>query len=512
MCQAYASVLLQVDALERDALEMLGLVRSMKNHFAPISKIPLDVFSLIPKYLGDDGDDKNLIAMTHVCHGWRELLTTCPSLWGRLWCESIDRTRVYIERSKSAPLDISLYDWVDTDNLEEAFLLVVPHISRIKSLYIDVAGDLLQNLTPHLSCPAPLLSKLTIVNNDVPTDAFDTIFLNGDLKSLCSLSLSGATTHLPWRNLSKLTTFSLECAQVGETSITQLLDFFEDAHHLRDITLSHSIPPSSDASPGRVLSLPHLEKLTVELDLVNSILLNHLSIPAGASLTLTSGFTGDKSPVPDFLPKTLENLGNIFPISSINLFLANPWKSLRLSGPNGGLYMYGCWKVRDDRAAFTLDRRILRSLSRFDLSGTQRLAVARYKPPATGTVDKSTPYHILSRMKDLRTLTLTQCNNKSFILALNPGRNASKRVLCPKLEELVLYIEVLDLSNIKELMGMAKERASAGMKLSSITVVGLGELILGKEVFGLREHVTHADYRVREQSPGWDHVPGDRDN
>jgi len=439
------------------------------------------------------------------------LLIARSSLWVRLDCVNTDRTRVYIERSKLAPLELSLYNNVDVGYLEEALLLVVPHIGRLKSLSLDGVGDdILQDLTPYFSRHIPLLSKLTIDITWDPSPVMSTELFNGNLSSLRSLSLYGVITHLPWKNLSNLTTFQLSNVWEDSPSITQLLDFLEDAHHLRDITLNHSMPTSSDASPGRVLSLPHLENLAIEADPDHSTLLNHLSIPAGALLTLTFAFVGDKSPVPDFLPKTLENLGNIFPISSVNLSLDDVWKNVRLSGPNGGLYMLGEWNDWGDGAVFPLSRRILRSLSRFDLSGTQRLTVTQYKSPMLGIVDKSAPYLILSRMKDLRTLTLTQCNNKSFILALNPDRNSSKSALCPKLEDVVLYVEGVKSFNTKELMSMAKERASAGVKLSSITVVGLGEPIPRKKVFGLGEYVTHVDYRIGEKPPRWDDVPGMR--
>jgi len=158
---------------------------------------------------------------------------------------------------------------------------------------------------------------------------------------------------------------------------------------------------------------------------------------------------------------------------------------------------------------FPLDRQFLRSLSGLDLSGTQRLAVAQYKPPTAGTVGKSAPYHILSHMKDLRTLTLTQCNSLPFILALNPNQNASKCALCPKLEELVIYVEGLDSFNIEELMSMVKGWASVGTNLSSITIIGLGELMLGK-VFRLKQYVPHVEYRVGEEPPEWDAIPGDK--
>ena len=52
-------------------------------------------------------------------------------------------------------------------------------------------------------------------------------------------------------------------------------------------------------------------------------------------------------------------------------------------------------------------------------------------------------------MEDLRILTLTQCNNLPFILALSPDRNPSKCALWFKLEELILYVEELELFNIK---------------------------------------------------------------
>ena len=42
--------LLQVDALEEDALEMLGLVWSLKDCFVPIDWIPPEIFSLILEY------------------------------------------------------------------------------------------------------------------------------------------------------------------------------------------------------------------------------------------------------------------------------------------------------------------------------------------------------------------------------------------------------------------------------------------------------------------------------
>ena len=131
---------------------MLGLVRSMKNTFSPINRIPTEVFSLIPGYWGVGDVDKNLIAMTHVCRGWRVSLIACSSLWAHSNCTNTDITRVFIERSKLSPLEISLYKSRYVTYDKDAFLLVVPHISRLKSLNIFATSSKVSHHTsPALS-------------------------------------------------------------------------------------------------------------------------------------------------------------------------------------------------------------------------------------------------------------------------------------------------------------------------------------------------------------------------
>jgi len=501
---------LQVDVLERDTLEVLSMVRSMKNDFALINRIPGAVLRLIPTYLEcqDTETGKDLIMLTHVCRGWRELFTSHPSLWTRLDFTNVDKTRAYIERSRSLPLDVVVCKSEYNDNycLEDALLLAVPHIKRFKSLTISGTSDPLQHLTKHLTLPAPFLRELTIDLYCDSTPVLNSALFNGVLLSLRTLTLGGVVTHLPWKNLWSLTTFKLGCTSENRVTVIQLLNFFESAPRLRDITLHHAIPTSSNAPSSRVVPLPHLENLTIFANSAHSILLNHLSIPAGASLVLRFGFRGDKSPLPDYLPKSIKNLPNLFRITAVNLCLERTEKFVHLIGPSGGLYIFG-YPV-EMTPSLDLDRRILHSLNYFSLHMTRSLAITEYEPSTLTEINKSPPYHILLHMSDLHTLTLTRCNNLPFILALNPDYNPSKLVPCPNLEELVLYVETRNEFNIPELMNMAKERASKGAKLRSVTIVGLGELVPGKEVFKLRKHVAHVEYRFEENPPKWDSTPG----
>lgn len=51
---------LQEDAFERDAFEVLRLVRFMKNLFTTINRVPAEVFSLSPDYCCGDAMDQYL--------------------------------------------------------------------------------------------------------------------------------------------------------------------------------------------------------------------------------------------------------------------------------------------------------------------------------------------------------------------------------------------------------------------------------------------------------------------
>lgn len=110
-------------------------------------------------------------------------------------------------------------------------------------------------------------------------------------------------------------------------------------------------------------------------------------------------------------------------------------------------------------------------------------------------------------MNRLRSLTLTKCRNLPFILALDPSQTGP--LICPCLEELVIYVGGQDEFCITALISMGKERAANHAKLSSITIIDLGNFIPGNEVLRLREHIAHVEYRVDDVSPvDWDPLPG----
>lgn len=492
-------------------METLRLLRSVKNSlFAPIYAIPSEVISLIPDHMNDGY--AGLIALTHVCRRWRDIFISRSSLWARLDCLDKHKTLAYIARSKLFPLDIRLNATNGQSYKIDALHRVVRHLFRLGSLTVHGPGAaVLPDLVMRFSHPTPLLKKLKIhlTSNRDRAPAFPDTLFNGDLSSLHELSLAGFTTSLPWRNLVNLTTFKLSCVPgtAGLPFMTQLLDFLESAPLLSNVELC-SVPAVLNAPPRRVVFIPHLERLILSSSSTHSTLVKHLVIPIGALVTLDFPFYGKSSPILDCLPENTHNLTNLSRITLINLYLVPRAKCVRLDGPSGQLYIYSTWPDERD-SSHAVQRQIFKFLGVFNLSNIQRLAITKYTCSPRQTVDKSPIFQVLLPMNDLRVLTLTECNNLSFIRALNPEKNRLGTVACPNLVELILYINELNRFNASELEEMALARAEQYTKRPSLTIISLGEMLPKGEVFALREFFPRVDYKLDVESPEWDALPSE---
>ena len=86
-----------MDGLEKDALEVLSLVWSLKDSFALVNRIPPEVISFTSDYYMDMYHMyQALISLTHICRGWRETFISRSSLWAHLDLTTVDKTQTYI--------------------------------------------------------------------------------------------------------------------------------------------------------------------------------------------------------------------------------------------------------------------------------------------------------------------------------------------------------------------------------------------------------------------------------
>ena len=358
---------------------MLRLVRSLKNTFAPINRIPPEVLSLIPKYHTTRYMDQSLITLTHVCHDWREIFISHSSLCTHLNFTNIERTRAYIQRSKSSLLNISIGNRGIKTYLDHTLPLVIPHVSRLRSLVVNVPS--IPDVLRHFRCHAPLLEQLDIENTSPDVQILNALF-GGDPSHLRGLSLVGVATDLPWTNMANLTVFKLSCPRGHEVTVTQLLDFFESAPLLHTINITNSIPNSSDAPPKRIVSLRHLNSLSIGGVSVHPIL-THLHIPTGASLSVRTVFSSQSSPLLDYLLGPPPNFENLSHITMLNFCFKE--KHAQLVGPNGSLRLSSDW---DDQVvpSSNMGHQTLHSLGPRILSTTRRLTISGFVHPSLANI------------------------------------------------------------------------------------------------------------------------------
>ena len=472
----------QVDILERGAFEVLQLIRVWKNMLVPINKIPPEILALIPDFWDTHKRDQDTIALTHVCRTWREVFVSRTSLWTRFDCLNGEKTRTYLERSKSSPIDLSLTGTQDMSPDDPLFQIIPHAIGRLRSLSMTGFPEDVQDIASHLSYPAPLLEDLSIrCRESHHYPALPSTFFNGDLSSLRTLCLRFVRTELPWRNMVNLTSFTLSPTSPRTASVEQLLDFFNSAPHLEQVNL-YSATSTAGAQNGRVVSLTCLKSMYIEGDDPPSVLLNHLLIPVGTKLEIRAPLLS--SLIGEHLPRSLDNLKNFSDFTTIRVrYGESSYPRMKFIGPNGQVNMT-LEIYRDDPTGFTLG-----ALAELDTSKTELLRIDG------GYLRSWDPlYRALLPMKNLRTLTLARCNSPdTFICALQPATGSSEVVICPKLEELVLALKCYEtMSHITNVTKIAAARASKGEKLGTVRIVD-GWDAANFDVSELRKHVWNVE-------------------
>ena len=149
-----------------------------------------------------------------------------------LECRDIDKTHTYIERSKAAPLETCRGDYPGGSYTKEVFLLVVPHIGRLKCLTFP-AGNLL-----YLRPRQWIFGRRPLVTTRAQP---------GRSNHLLSLEESVKPHRRP--------AFDLRQIPADRITATQLLSFFENAPLLHMISLEGLIPGSSDVPEWVVIIL-----------------------------------------------------------------------------------------------------------------------------------------------------------------------------------------------------------------------------------------------------------------
>ncbi|KAF9647919.1 hypothetical protein BDM02DRAFT_3116221, partial [Thelephora ganbajun] len=278
-------------------------------------------------------------------------------------------------------------------------------------------------------------------------------------------------------NVVNLTSFSLDFVMEPGVSVGQLLDFFESAPRLLTVELTFS-NPAFGAQNGRLVPLAHLRRLYIRGYQPFSLLLNHILVPAGA--TLETELESPSFNIEDHLPRSLANLKNLSNFDQICLHFKHRTASVRFTGPNGQVYVTSTFLPSD------ATRSVSQSLIQLPTSTSNCLEVIN------GDLLSVDLCQALLSIKTLRTLTLSLCKNlPSFILALDHDPNSRKPISCPKLDRLIFRTK--ERFDVKSMVKVAAARASGGVPLSSVSIINRGEPVPREGVMELLKHVSHVE-------------------
>ena len=322
---------LQIFGIERDLSEILQATRAIRNTYIPVNGLPPEILSGVLEYRTGERD---LVAATHVCQYWRSTLTSSPPLWDCFRLQSyhdVDRTVTYLERSKSALIDVSM-DMDSPENLK-ALQYFAPHIARTRSFIIGgLRADVLA--ASLLFCnPTPSLQHLEMSAYGGLVRLPDN-FLGQQAPSLRSVSFSGIYPALePIFPLPDLAEFSLYLqGDAGPFHMSALFRCFSCCPRLQKIYISAS-NVILQGGLDEVISLESLEELDYACDRAGQIL-PFLRLPRLKQLRVSpSSESGQLQKAVDLLPHG----GCVLLVGTTNMLYYSDQLSLRVDLSGGGV-------------------------------------------------------------------------------------------------------------------------------------------------------------------------------
>lgn len=129
------------------------------NEARPVNRLPPEIFI---KVLEFRESEKELDAAIQVCGRWRMILTSTPHLWTKIDFEYPTRASLYLERSKSSLIDVTVGKSRDTIvGPVGTFIGATPWVSRMKSLSLQTDMEQIKKIAERMCQKTPELRSLT---------------------------------------------------------------------------------------------------------------------------------------------------------------------------------------------------------------------------------------------------------------------------------------------------------------------------------------------------------------
>ncbi|KAG8954345.1 hypothetical protein FRC03_011484 [Tulasnella sp. 419] len=229
------------------------------------------------------GNQELPVIISHVCRQWRQYIFDIPTMWSVINFKSRGRDEdwarqiAYLERSKSAPLDITIWSdlhqdtYLGTARIMGVLRLVKPHIHRWKAIHIHLHPKGFRLFTDPLRvAAAPALETLDvnmwpgwtlgtkwrcrIFNGEFP----NLRFLKTDIQQLPPMSTIPSMDKLRVLRITDVMRRSEKSHQFKVDEVLYILSKCINIEHL-SIVLRSSLDPTPRAlTIPTPISLPHL--------------------------------------------------------------------------------------------------------------------------------------------------------------------------------------------------------------------------------------------------------------
>ncbi|KAG8987591.1 hypothetical protein FRB93_004463 [Tulasnella sp. JGI-2019a] len=248
------------------------------NTLLPISRLPNDllvnifasVFETKDPFMGSVYGGRSVVGMlatlVFVCHEWREIMHSVPSLWTYLNSEHPHEANLEcLARSGQAPLHISYsHNDLPTELSEKFVTTIFQEVHPWKSVrFHDTTCERLEELEQR---PAPFLEKL-FIRVDWASHTTLNLF-RGSASRLRQLILFNVT--FPWESnlFSGLRTLHIAHPREGRPSVQQVMHILRSCPNLTNFTLCLELKgyPDDLVPPYFALEPPRFEHLSMDVD------------------------------------------------------------------------------------------------------------------------------------------------------------------------------------------------------------------------------------------------------
>ena len=263
---------------------ILRRTRNIKNRFAPINRLPPETLTDIATSFAKKRD---LINATAICQHWRSVLLSFPLLWCNA-AGSLSEIQAYIDRSKAAPLDVSLVRPSVVD-------LVIPHTCRLVGLTVRLnRSSSFNQIVERLRYPIPTLHTFRISAIDpfphilgLPADVNDSFFLHSKKLEIKGISAFDGPKSFPYVTDLTLSTNEYEMVQMNH-----FLETLEQLPSLERVYVVFCSDMYSNTTP-HMTTLPLVQTMSLSRFSKNSIIaeslpqiLGYLRLPKLTSLSV----------------------------------------------------------------------------------------------------------------------------------------------------------------------------------------------------------------------------------